>query len=103
MLILIEIQLVILLMVPRYNYNEIAIIDKGSGGITVLVGTRFDSKVVNKKRNPSGISYYIDGYDIRNWCFAEELRKFHIFDYVFKFFKRRKYEQFIKRNNTDTK
>lgn len=59
----------------RFKYGEVAILKKGHcAGIYVTIGIRFDSKV-HSKRNPSCISYYIKGYEIRDWCFEEELRK----------------------------
>ena len=61
-------------MSPKFRYNELALIDKGTLNM-VRVGIRFDSKVTNKKRNKSGISYYIEGYNMRNWCFEEELKR----------------------------
>jgi len=58
-----------------FSYNQIAILKKGQGfGIYVNVGIKFDSKV-HCSKNPSGISYYIEGYEIRDWCYQEELRK----------------------------
>jgi hypothetical protein len=60
----------------NFNYNQIAILKKGAGfGIYVNVGIKFDSEVHCKRKNPSGISYYIDGYEIRDWCYQEELRR----------------------------
>jgi hypothetical protein len=68
----------------EFEHNEIAILKK-SRRIVVRIGSKFDSKVLNISRNPSGISYYIEGYSIRNWCYEEELRKITIFDKLFKF------------------
>jgi hypothetical protein len=72
-----------------YHNLEIAILKKGAlFGTIVRVGTRFDSKV-NSKRNPSGVSYYIEGYELRNWCFLEEIKKttiiHRIIIHIFKF------------------
>jgi len=59
----------------KFKYGEYALLKKGHcNGIYVKIGIRFDSKV-HSKRNPSGISYYVEGYDVREWCFEEELRK----------------------------
>lgn len=65
-------------MSPKFKYNEIALIDKGSLK-AVKVGIRFDSKVTNKRRNKSGISYYIEGYELRDWCYEEELKKLRFY------------------------
>lgn len=70
----------------KFEYGETAILKKGGCGILVKVGIRFDS-FVKSNRNRSGISYYIDGYEIRNWCYEEELRKFNIFSRVFRWVK----------------
>lgn len=59
----------------KFKYGQIAKIQKGSCGILVKVGIRFDSKVHCKRKNPSGISYYIEGYETRDWCFSEELKR----------------------------
>lgn len=75
----------------KFKYGEIALLDKGSFN-TVRVGIKFDSKVVNTKRNKSGVSYYIEGYKLRNWCFEEELKKITIFHKLFFFFFLRKPE-----------
>jgi hypothetical protein len=57
----------------KFKYSQIAILKKGTlFGVFVNVGIKFDSKV-NCKKNPSKISYYIEGYEIRDWCFQEEL------------------------------
>jgi hypothetical protein len=62
-------------MGSKFKYDQIALIQKGScGGIYVKVGIKFDSKV-HCKKNPSGISYYIEGYEVRDWCYQEELRR----------------------------
>ena len=65
-------------MSPKFKYKEIALIDKGSLK-AVKVGIRFDSKVTNKRRNKSGISYYIEGYELRDWCYEEELKKLRFY------------------------
>lgn len=62
-------------MGSKFRYGQIAIIQKGSFGIYVKVGIKFDSKVHCSKKNPSGVSYYIEGYEIRDWCYQEELRR----------------------------
>lgn len=85
-------------MVHKFRYEEIAILRKG-GGLIVKVGLRFRSKVTNKKRNPSGVSYYIDGYLHRNWCFEEELKKITIFGKLFRFICINKYVKSIRRNS----
>ncbi len=61
-----------------FSYGELALINKGSFKI-VKVGIKFDSRVTNKTRNESKISYYIEGYELRNWCYQEELRRINIF------------------------
>lgn len=74
----------------KFKYGEIAILRKGYSitGIYVMIGVKFDSKSHCKDRNPSVISYYIEGYTIRNWCYEEELRKTNflsrIIIYIFK-------------------
>ncbi len=73
----------------KFKYGEIAVLRKGYAitGIYVMVGVKFDSKT-HCKRNPSVISYYIEGYPIRNWCYEEELRRVNILSrliiYLFK-------------------
>ena len=59
----------------KFRYGQIAIIQKGHCGILVKIGIRFDSKVHCKRKNPSGISYYVEGYETRDWCFLEELKR----------------------------
>ncbi len=59
----------------KFKYGQIAIAKKGFGGILVKVGIKFDSKVHCKIKNPSGVSYYVEGYAMRDWCFLEELRR----------------------------
>jgi hypothetical protein len=63
----------------KFKYNELALLNKGFLKV-VKIGIKFDSKVKNKKKNKSGVSYYVDGYEIRNWCFQEELKKINILD-----------------------
>lgn len=58
----------------KFKYGQIALIQKGSCGIYVKVGIKFDSKI-HCNKNPSGVSYYIEGYEIRDWCYQEELRR----------------------------
>ena len=73
----------------KFKYNEIALLDKGFLKV-VKVGIRFDSKVTNKKRNKSGISYYIDGYELRNWCYEEELKRLRFFHKILAWIFKRK-------------
>ncbi len=73
----------------KFKFGEIALINKGSFN-TVKVGIRFDSKVTNKRKNKSGISYYIEGYNLRDWCFEEELKRLNIFHKIIFFIFRRK-------------
>lgn len=73
-----------------FKYDELAIIKKGSFRV-VKVGIKFDSKVTNKKRNKSKISYYIEGYDMRNWCYYEELKKISIINRILFYIFRKKY------------
>lgn len=67
----------------KFQYGERAILNKGPWGIIIKIGVKFDSNV-KSKRNPSGISYYIDGYEIRDWCYEEELRSATIFRRFFR-------------------
>lgn len=72
-------QELVIFMGSKFKYGQIVVLDKGQfGGVYVTVGIKFDSRV-HCKKNPSGISYYIEGYIIRDWCFEEELRKISIF------------------------
>ena len=58
----------------KFKYGETVLLNKGTFN-TVKVGIRFDSKVINNRRNKSKISYFVEGYDLRNWCYEEELSR----------------------------
>jgi hypothetical protein len=62
----------------KFEYGSTAVYRGGDFLNPIIkIGIRFDSKV-HRKKNKSGISYYVEGFKGREWLFEEEIKHLSI-------------------------